>query len=756
MNNPTADELAKVAEDMAQDAAGTGAAAPSLTLGPRLGAAKEDIDMQDVDVIPDMFTLGEEQGGRDGQQQLNNGDLMTTTTGTAFASDTATGTGPIEDPVFVQLVESRVQTNNRPQKSHRGGTHAHTYSIQFFLVDSKGNQHLAATGVDNGDSHYEYTNERGFPTLQCHNKGDVKIWGDSIIAKSQDRGGFHTDVVRDEVPPAGVAVTLPQFISYSEAKEELPDGRHLLRWYLMDDQGHNHLAITGEEKETRDGHYVYSSEAYFTNAAPLEAKNQDEVKKWIDSMLAKPQQGTPVVLPAVPMALRTAAQRGPKLAHPKSGLASGSAAAGGVGGYMGGISGGGINVHMMSAGLRSGSGGRFSTPGSVGGSGRGRGRGRGRGPGRPPRPSITSLGSAGGGFGTGGSGLAGTGGFTSGGSRYGNGALLRQATGNMVRRGRGGWKLIDPDRGARELIAAELRRWAQEEAIHRETIKNEALAYTNDTISDGDAAVVKRVLPVLQGVASKQVSLPAPGAGGTVPQRKALVAVLGALREIAHLRASLELVAYPALKTTLAELAEHPQPEVKKLAASTLEDWLRNVLAQMTVLSNPRYVEDPRPVLEDLISDTNRFDPVVTAITHRHLKAPDAPSSIGFLTPGTTGGLTPAGQATPSTSTLPGGAAGGKSAGLGLAAGGGGFGGLTGQQEQQQQSGATPGNQPQQQQQEQDQEQQGEDGVDGENEMKLENAPSAQMVDGPVALDDDGAEILPPFEQQLAQEGCEF
>jgi hypothetical protein len=722
-NITTADDLAQIAEDMAQDATAAGTAAPLTIFPPGVGEVG-DIEMEDADDhgIPVIFTI---EGEDDGFQQQGNGGggfTTTTTTGTALdgSYDSGTGTGPIEDPVFVQLVEARVQTSNRPSKAHRGGTHAHTYAIRFFLVDSKGNQHLAATGIDNGDSHYEYANEPGFPSLQCHNKADVKKWGDYIIAKSQDRSGFHTDVVNDEIPPAGTEVTLPKFISYSESKEELPDGRHLLRWYLMDDQGHNHLAVTGEEKETRDGHYVYSTEAFFSNAIPLEAKNQDEVKKWIDLMLIKPQQGTPMMLPAVPMALRTAAQRGPKLAHPKSGL-------GGPG------AGGGINVHMMTTGLRTGAGGRFATPGSVGGgSGRGRGRGRGRGPGRPPRPSLTGLGSAGG--------LVGTGGYDSGvGNRYGTGnSLLRQATGNMVRRGRGGWKLIDPDRDARELIAAELRRWAQEEAIRRETVKNEALAYTNDSLPEGDAAVVKRVLPVLQGVASGQVALPAAGTVGTMPQRKALVAVLGALREVSHLRASLELVAYPCLKTTLAELAQHSQPEVKKLASSTIENWLRNVLAQVSVLSEPRYVEDPRPVLENLIADTNRFDPVVTAITHRQLKAADAPGSLGFLTPGTTGALTPAGQATPSTSTMPGAAVGGAASGLGLV--------------------GQAFKQPQQFQQQQQQQQQQEplQGGDGCNDVNLENAGSGEMFDGPAAMGDEGAEILPPFEQQLAQEGCEF
>jgi hypothetical protein len=745
MNN-TADDLAQVAEDMAQNAA-AGGGVPLTSPSPAGGGQGGDIDLQDADTIPVVFTIGDEGQGGDQQPDFTTGGggVTTTTTGTALTGDTATGTGPIDDPVFVQLVEARVQTSNRLSKSHRGGNHVHSYAIRFFLVDSKGNQHLAATGVDNGDSHYEYTNEPGFPTLNCHNKGDVKKWGDSIIAKSQDRGGFHTDVVCDEIPPAGTAVTLPRFISYSEAKEELPDGRHLLRWYLMDDEGHNHLAVTGEEKDTKDGHYAYSTEAFFTSAAPLEAKNQDEVKRWIDSMLVKPQQGTPLMIAAVPMALRTAAQRGPKLAHPKSVLGSG------IGGSASG--GGGINVHMMSTGLRTGTGGRFTTPGSVGGgSGRGRGRGRGRGPGRPPRPSITGPGAGGAGL------TGGTGGFASGGSRYGNDSLLRQATGNMVRRGRGGWKLIDPDRDARELIAAELRRWAQEEAIRRETVKNEALAYTTDPLSDGDSAAAKRVLPILQGVASGQVALPASGATGTMSQRKALVAVLGALREISHLRGTLELVAYPGLKTALAELAKHSQPEVKALAKSTLDNWLRNVLAQVSVLSKPRYVEDPRPVLENLIADTNRFDPVVTAITHRHLKAPDAPGSLGFSTPGTTVGLTPAGQATPSTSTMPGGlGVGGAVAGLGLA-GLGQHGGVLHQH-----VGTVGGPFSEHQQQQQQQQEQGQGNSDGEGlnggagkEVKLENAGSAEMLDAPVPMGDEGAEILPPFEQQLAQTGCEF
>ena len=184
-------------------------------------------------------------------------------------------------PIYVTLHEEREVLAGVKQSRSRG-TGNHTYVLKFFLVDSKGNLHFAATGIDGGDSHYEYTNEPGFPPLACHNKSEVKVWADQIIQESQAKSGYHVDLVKDEVPQNPSYINLPKFVSYSETKGELPDGRHQICWYLLDTSGHNHLAVVGDEKETRDGHYLYHTENIFDKAAPLQAHNQEEVKRWLN------------------------------------------------------------------------------------------------------------------------------------------------------------------------------------------------------------------------------------------------------------------------------------------------------------------------------------------------------------------------------------------------------------------------------------------------------------------------------------------
>lgn len=110
---------------------------------------------------------------------------------------------------------------------------------------------------------------------------EVKAWAERLIRDSQARSGYHTDIVMDEVPINPSLINLPKFVSYSETKDELPDGRHQISWFLLDAAGHNHLAILGIEKETRDGHYIYHTQNIFDKAAPLQAHNQEEVKRWL-------------------------------------------------------------------------------------------------------------------------------------------------------------------------------------------------------------------------------------------------------------------------------------------------------------------------------------------------------------------------------------------------------------------------------------------------------------------------------------------
>lgn len=447
-----------------------------------------------------------------------------------------------EELIYVSLFENK-ETVGGPRPARSRGTSGGHYMIKFFLVDVHGNLHLAATGQDLGDSHYEYTNETGFPALFCHNKNEVKSWADQIMLRSQARAGYTQDVVTDVVPADGSSVKLPAFVSYSSKREELLDGRHRLLWYLLDTEGHNHLAVTGEEKETRDGHYNYHTETIFDYAAPLESGNQDEVKKWLEKMVAVPHEAL------LPAAVKPRGGKVPHAArhrHPPP-----------------------HHQHHVPHSAYS----AYSTPYSPGSRGR-RGRGRGRGPGRPPRSAYAH--------------------HTSGG-RFGTSSLLRQATSNMVRRGRGAWRVMDPDRDARELVAAELKRWAHEEAMRREAAKTAALAYAGEGLSADEIEVLERCMPILSSASSDGTSA---GEAAAATEKLRLVATLGALREISNQRPSLALSAHPGLRETLTELSASSQPDVATLASWTLQQWLRSMVAHVQVLAEPRFVQDPRPALD--------------------------------------------------------------------------------------------------------------------------------------------------------------
>jgi hypothetical protein len=76
-----------------------------------------------------------------------------------------------------------------------------------------------------------------------------------------------------------------QYISHRQSKEYYDDGRRRNLFYLMDQHGIEHLAVVGEERETRDGHYTYSTHAPFNNMRPLQCYNQTGVYHWLESML---------------------------------------------------------------------------------------------------------------------------------------------------------------------------------------------------------------------------------------------------------------------------------------------------------------------------------------------------------------------------------------------------------------------------------------------------------------------------------------
>lgn len=82
----------------------------------------------------------------------------------------------------------------------------------------------------------------------------------------------------------------------SQERFSHPDGRRSIRFFLEDASGAEVLAVMGEERETRDGHYVYRTEPAFAGVQALCCGNMSDVNRWLDSMVHNP--GQPVNLAA--------------------------------------------------------------------------------------------------------------------------------------------------------------------------------------------------------------------------------------------------------------------------------------------------------------------------------------------------------------------------------------------------------------------------------------------------------------------------
>ncbi|KAL4448467.1 hypothetical protein ABPG75_005686 [Micractinium tetrahymenae] len=455
-------------------------------------------------------------------------------------------TDPLEGhAVYVSYEEKKEIADRKPGRKSGG----HTYVVKFFLCDTHGTEYLAATGEDQGDAHYLYENTSNFPFLRANNKADVRVWLEGIIERSKERAGVHSHRVQDEVPADPNKIHLPKFVGHTHEKLELPDGRHRIEWSLVDEQNDSHLAIVGEEKETRDGHYLYKTQGIFEKALPLQVGNQREVERWLDTMVY--HGGVAPVLPAG-----------------KVDSQGGAPSLSGLSGHRGTSSRGG-GSHARAGSQKKAAGQKHD--------------------------------------------------------------LLKQATSNQAKKVKtaGAGRPGDPDQEAREAVAGELQKWAQEEAQRREGIKRQALAYATDTLAGKEASAARRCLAALQQATAQPGFLPPPpgsgraaAAGGSHQQQQNLVDTLGALRELAHMYAPLSLVAMPELKECLGRLKEHQHPEVKRLAAGVLDQWLRIAVAQAQVLTDPRYVEDPRSVLEARLYNREEMDPIVSAVTHRKLHPP--------------------------------------------------------------------------------------------------------------------------------------
>lgn len=554
---------------------------------------------------------------------------------------------PLQTPIYLSYREDRLtgrRTNNnttttttRPNPTTTSGitmsrrsSTIPRHSIQFFLIDSQGQDTLAAIGEDQGDAHYNYYNIEGFPDLFAHNKDQVKDWLSAIMTESQEAAGYHLGIVHDVVPNTASDVRLPKFVGMQQEKTTMNNGRHVVNYYLVDECAGEHLAVTGEEKDTKDGHYLYRTVGVFDLIAPLDAHNQADVQSWIDMMT---HEGPP---------------------HPGSGtgIDDGIAAGGGGGDQQhhqqkkkdaAADDDGTIHHHTRHQSTKThqrpgGSGTTTATPHSAPSMPysqhqqyhpyQRRGAGRATASGGGAKVGGRPAGTAGGGIyhqphypGTGG----------------GHSDLFRQATTNLQRKaaagGGGGWKGGQiPDQEVRDVVSSELRKWAGEEAYLRDVLAHQALAFVNDSgLSDEDGGSADRCLGVLKK-ASKAGggSGRAAGAAGQETQR----AIISALRELIHMPASLPLISLPEMKETVNTLTKHSNEHIAGLATDLLTMWFTATVTQLSVLTQPMYTQDAKSTFErTVVGDKSVLDPVVSQIAHRAIHPPPPPPLIDSSLP---------------------------------------------------------------------------------------------------------------------------
>ena len=81
--------------------------------------------------------------------------------------------------------------------------------------------------------------------------------------------------------PAPVPLAQMTFVNHSQEKFVFPDGRRGVRFYLVTERGDAVLAAVGEERDTRDGHYVYRKDDAFNRGPPLTCGNLIGVSRWL-------------------------------------------------------------------------------------------------------------------------------------------------------------------------------------------------------------------------------------------------------------------------------------------------------------------------------------------------------------------------------------------------------------------------------------------------------------------------------------------
>ena len=59
------------------------------------------------------------------------------------------------------------------------------------------------------------------------------------------------------------------YVDLKQEKFHFADGRRGVRFFIIDSNGKPNLAVVGEERDTRDGHYMYRKQASFPAGTDL-------------------------------------------------------------------------------------------------------------------------------------------------------------------------------------------------------------------------------------------------------------------------------------------------------------------------------------------------------------------------------------------------------------------------------------------------------------------------------------------------------
>ncbi|MEW5320381.1 MAG: hypothetical protein WDW38_011456 [Sanguina aurantia] len=89
-----------------------------------------------------------------------------------------------------------------------------------------------------------------------------------------------------EVVPETAALPTHRFTHHRIERTTMAQSRRVIKWYLVDHHDASHLAVKGDENESRDGHYTYIAAGDLADEYPLNVLNQTAVTHYLDRLIS--------------------------------------------------------------------------------------------------------------------------------------------------------------------------------------------------------------------------------------------------------------------------------------------------------------------------------------------------------------------------------------------------------------------------------------------------------------------------------------